>query len=198
MPRKKNTKNRALRLEVNGVLPEAADRMQKARIARVAKKTLGGRPKGRTRPPLREKDLLKAIRGSCGVIKRIAEKALCHPSSVRAWIDGNDAVAAAWKEEIESRVDEAENAVMHWINDRDDGRNSSATARWYLERRHKDYTPRKELQVDGVLEHFGTARIVEVDIEQLTLETRVQILDALKPSEPPTSEPRKIRISRKS
>lgn len=134
--------------------------------------------------------VLKAIPGTGGILTRLAKRLECSYSAIHSFFQKcNDPdVLEAWSHEKEYIGDIAEQTIQESMMQRLDLSEASKTARWYLEKRHKDrgYVDAKQLTLEGgkVPLSFQQETIVSVDaLDALPLDTRRQILAALREKE---------------
>lgn len=129
-----------------------------------------------------EKRLLKAIKGSGGIISLIAVRLGCRRSRIAAIMKCHDwpLVEQALEDEREKVGDLAEQTVMDTMRQRLDLGTALRSARWYLERKHKDrgFTPRQEIQLEGGKTPI-TINNQSLDISQLPQVLREQLLEQL-------------------
>jgi hypothetical protein len=151
---------------------------------------LGNRkPKG---PKVTRTRLRKAIKGSNGILKRVAHRLgvtrRCVSYHLRR--EENEDLREIMQEERDTLVDDSEDAVRYVITQREDLRTCASTARWVLDRRSPKFKPRSEVTIEGGKEPLKV-QTTHVDVDSLPLEVRLQILEALDQKQ--TTEPTKQR-----
>ena len=130
--------------------------------------------------------LKKAIKGSCGIRHRIAERLGCAYATLdRALqMEGDD-----WEEcrnllkaEREKVGDIAEITVCESMQQRVDIGVASTTARWYLDRKHADrgYGKKEQLTLEGGQNPISINHtLIPIAALNLSLETKREILKAM-------------------
>lgn len=120
-------------------------------------------------PRIRKRRFLRALEGSAGIRKVIAERLGCSWGTVnnllnrRGWED----VREAYQDEIEKVGDLAENAIKRAIESTVDLNTATTNARWYLERKCKDRGFGKEEKL--VLQ--GGDKPIEISSQSIPIET---------------------------
>lgn len=92
---------------------------------------------------------IDAIPGSGGIISTIARRVGCEWHTANNYIRKYPTVQAAYNDEVESTLDEAEGVVLNAIHeDRD-----VTTAKWYLvmKGKHRGYTERQEISTQATV-----------------------------------------------
>lgn len=165
-----------------------SSQLKKSRSKRLTKRKVLIKKEGRpaVRRHITEKAMLRAIKGSGGVVKLIAERLGCTWHAVYRIIKSEKwpNINLALEEEKEFVGDLAEETIRSVMEQRIDLASAARTARWYLERRHRDrgFTETKEVQVSGGdrpvrVEH---EHYVDVDkLRNLPLDVRVKLLEAM-------------------
>jgi len=143
-----------------------------------------------TRAPSPTKSqLLRAIKGSGGIVLNIAERGGWSRGMVYDYLKGDKwpEVREAFLQEREKVGDLAENTIQTVINQRLDLGEAARTARWYLERRCPDrgYKDKKELTLEGGKRplHIQNETLIPLESLNLPLEVRKQILEAMEAQE---------------
>lgn len=130
--------------------------------------------------------LKKAIKGSCGIRHRIAERLGCAYATLNKALqmEGDDweECRNLFKAEREKVGDIAEITVCESMQQRVDIGVASTTARWYLDRKHADrgYGKKDQLTLEGGQNPINVNHtIIPIAALNLPLETKREILKAM-------------------
>ncbi len=138
----------------------------------------------RRRPPrVAKRAFVKALAGTGGILKLIAERLQVQPQTVRRWLDRPDweDMRDAFDAEQESVLDLAERQVVRAIKNKYDRKEANAMARWYLERKGKErgYGKESTITVEGGDNPLRVlAGVVNIDDLNLPLHIRRKLLEA--------------------
>ena len=125
---------------------------------------------------------MRAIRGTCGIISKIAGNLGCGYLTVRRYLNkpGWEDVRERYMYEIESMCDLAECTLVKAMKS-DDLRTASSTARWWLEKkRRQEYGQKSEVDITPKPPNIDVNTNVPIDALDLPLETRRTILAAMR------------------
>lgn len=149
-------------------------------LARLNEPTKPKRPRKLIGPAITPENMEKAIKGSCGLIRRVAARLMCHSGTVRAWLNriGHEKYREMLREEAESFVDAAEHTVYKSMTQDYDPRTALNAARFVLERKGRDRGWQKEVVIQG-----GDRPILHqhavIDVTSLPIEIRRELLTRL-------------------
>lgn len=133
--------------------------------------------------------LIKAIKGSEGIVSRIARKLGRTPHTVSKLLekqgDGWDKAREAFEIEKERLVDLAEETVRDTMRQRIDIGVASTTARWCLDRKgvHRGYGAKEKVIVEGGDKAIEVKGMVSIESLNLPLAVRREVLKAMKEAE---------------
>lgn len=149
---------------------------------------------------IRPKAMLKAIIGTAGILNVIADRLQVERWEVRlalrregqAW----DYVRKVYEEECERVGDLAEGTIREAIEQRLDIPSAVRAATWYLQHKHKDrgFGEKTEVTLQGGkqpirVNHTSAETVLTVDdLDDLPLDLRKQLLEALTPPSPTPEE----------
>ena len=96
---------------------------------------------GRKEIDFTEDEVLAAIRGSCGIMARVAKNLSCEWSTARKYVERFESAKLAMDDELETVLDTAENNLFQAINSKD-----IDAIKWFLSRkgRARGYADRTE------------------------------------------------------
>lgn len=96
---------------------------------------------GRKEIDFTEDEVLAAIRGSCGIMARVAKNLSCEWSTAKKYVERFESAKLAMDDELETVLDTAENNLFQAINAKD-----IDAIKWFLSRkgRSRGYADRTE------------------------------------------------------
>ena len=151
-------------------------------LSRLAKKepTKPKTPRAMLGPKITPENMAKAIRGSCGLIRKVAARLMCKSETVRCWLNkvGHEKYKEMLREEAEGFVDAAEHTVYRSMVQDYDTRTALNAARFVLERKGRDRGWQKEVIIQGGLVHQHQ-HIIDVTKLDLPIDVRRELLARL-------------------
>jgi len=166
--------------------------MRTARNAKKAKRVKNP-PKSKLRKSITTRitkaRFLRAIEGTGGIRKRIAERLRCHPSRIYNLLvkpDWDD-MRLALVDEEERISDLAEELIEYAIMDRTDVPTAVRASMWHLSRRRREkYGDESKMVIEGgknPIKTQSTTIAITVDTLDLPVEVRATILEAMEKKE---------------
>lgn len=136
-------------------------------------------------PKITKENMILALAGSCGIVKRIARKLDVTVGAAKGFINKHEDMKELFRDEQDNFVDHAEDAVKRSMDQIADPRTVLAAAKYVLQTKGKDRGWRKEITVQGGLNINHTA-VVDLTKLNLPLEMQRMILDQIEASDTKT------------
>lgn len=139
-------------------------------------------------PPVSKRKFKRALKGTAGVYKEIAQRLNTSVHQVKKYLDrpGWEDMREAWREEKDRVMDLAEDAVARAI-ECEDLELATKNARWYLERKGKDKGYSDRLEIEGgdrpVRHEHGVVVLDARKLAELSVEERKEMLKRINEEE---------------
>jgi len=152
------------------------------------------KPRG---PNISKERFLLALEGSGGIFTRIAKKLDVTRAAVKARLELSEwsDMREAWEQEYATLGDDSLECIRFTVNQRDDLKSASSTARWWLATNFPDqFGKEKTIRIEGgktpvQIQHNGS--LVDIKSLNLPLDTLRSLMKSL---EPPKGIPEKPRL----